>query len=256
MEVEKILLEATKYGGNSESGQKSISASSLVDDPLRLWLRWKHGVPPSDTVTQATIGSLVHLGMEKIIETLEPVVPLTKHLESEVEVGCKMDKGWSFSGTIDILDHETKTIYDVKVVKKYRIEKLRKEEPDDPYIWQLNAYRYMLCRLGVNYRNMKVIGLSCDAGFDFRSGKMTNVLNIVDVPLIEDAYIEDRFNEQAKILNDHIAMDTPPEKCKDTWPRKVNGKTIPVRCVAYCDYSSLCPHFNPKRETVLAAFGC
>ena len=248
MNLERFILEGTQYGGDKEAGRMALSASQLDDDILRIYLRHRYGVMPSEKITMATIGTLVHKGLECLLEE-------NRKIGSEVELEADMPNGWKLTGTADIVDHWNHVIYDVKVIKKYRVTKLKEQGADDPYAWQLNAYRYMIEKeSGIDY-DIKVAALSPDAGFDFKRAEEIPVLQIVDVPRIANEILEEKFSRQVFELMNHIESGTTPERCTDTWPRRVGGKTIPVRCTIYCDFKNVCPRYQPKDETVVASWG-
>ena len=248
MNWEKLLLKSTEYGGDREPGSKSISASQLTAEPLQRWLRYKYGVIPADTISMATIGSLVHMAIEDILEGVDGV-------ESEKDMSVPLENDWLLTGTADIIDHASKEILDIKVVKKYRLTKIKEQGTKDPYVIQLNTYRYLLKQeIGKDY-GMKILALSPDAGFDFKKGILVPTFQIINIPYIPDNEIEQMALDKTNEIQAYIDSDTTPEKCKDTWPRKVGGKTISVRCNTYCSYSKVCPHYNPKPESVIAGWG-
>ena len=246
--IEKIILDGTQYGGNSEPGIKALSASSLNAPVLQNWLRWKHGVLPEDKIKVTNMGSLIHLAIEHLIK---------KHnaredewdIMPEVHLEFPMDNGWDLTGTADIIDYKEGVIYDIKNIKKYRVTKLREQGTKDDYAIQLNAYRFLnKMKTGEDFE-MKVFAMSFDGGMDFRSGVDTPVLQIVDVPYIPDEEIIALFNDQVQKLEYHINEDMVPDQC-DTWVRKIRGKSVPARCLLYCSYSSVCPQYDPRPQTI------
>jgi hypothetical protein len=248
--MEKLILDGTQYGGLKKPEGKSLSASQLNDEPLLVWLRYKYGVRPTEKITMATIGTLVHGGMEAIIKNG------ANRLEAEVELAKKMPCGWTLRGTADIVDRKDKIVYDIKVIKKYRIEKFEQNGIDDPYTWQLNAYRYLLKQSGSEY-DMRLLTLSPDAGLDYKTGIVVPTMRLVPVPYINDADIEEKFRSQVEALKEAIENDKPPKKCQDltSWIRYVNKKKVQTKCLYYCDYRDICPRINEKDENVLSAWG-
>ena len=243
MDLKQFILDITQYGGNQEKEVKAISASQIDTDVLQLWLRYKHGVLPSKDISQAEIGTLGHKGVEsEILDRLiaTDVVP-------EVELEYEMKNDWKLTGTADIVDYECRVIYDLKFIKKYRVEKLQKAIEKDPesdtYIWQMNVYRYLLKKMTGQRFRMVVASLSCDGGFNFRKGIKEPVYQEIDIPILDDGIIESQFNTQVGLMENYLNKDKIPPVCDDVWPRKVAGTTVPVRCLQYCSYKEVCPRY-------------
>lgn len=244
MKWSEVILAATQYGGNTEPGQKSISASSITKPVLIRWLQWKYGVIPQKTVSMATIGSLVHKAIEHI------VINMGTNIEPEKE--CKLDLGddWFLTGTADIVNHIDKEIIDLKIVKTYRVKKLQEAiksgnlESDD-YIVQLNAYRQMI---DPDYK-MRVMALSPDAGYDFKKKTVVPTFQMIDVPEMDAIGIARKAVAE---LRQYIDTDTTPSMCDDVWPRKGVG---PVRCMIYCNYNEVCPYYKPSLSQQMKSIG-
>ena len=256
MDIEKLILKATEYGGDKRAGQKAISASSLNKPLLQLWLRYKYGVIPAEKVTMATLGSLLHLGMEKVCEG-----KFTTEADYEAKLWAN-DEEWKLTGTIDAIelgeDGKPKTIYDWKTIKRYRVETLKKHIEEDPwsddYIVQMNVYAFLIMRKHSVVPEMKIVTLSPDAGLNSRKGIEEPFLEIIDIPDLGMSQVGERVVQTIQDLQWHIKEGSVPPRCEDTWPRKVNGTTVPLRCMYFCSYQGYCPHYNPKPETVTATW--
>jgi hypothetical protein len=119
----------------------------------------------------------------------------------------------------------------------------------------LNAYRTLLDKYNRMDYEIKLFTMSPDAGFNFRNGTKTPILQIIKAPEIDPKEILDHACKMTNELERYIDTGAIPPKCDEVWPRKVKGKTIPVRCVQYCSYRDVCPHYNPKEETSLSGMG-
>jgi len=241
-EIEKILLEATQYGGNSTPGIKAISASQLGSDPQQALLRYKYGVRENKEFGQNTLGSLCHLAFEHIFNKKDNFVV-------EYDVRKPMYKGWIMSGSIDLFDRENKIIYDIKVSKDYTKKKIL-ETFDHQYIIQLSAYKYMLeyCD-NISDVQTKLIFISKDAGFNARTAEETPTLEIMDIEPVWENRIED-------IARNHINFIEAGEErqCSDVWMRRMGSTSVPMRCMMYCNYSDKCKFYNPKPSTAMNAW--
>ena len=244
MNIKKRIMAATGYR-DTEPFVKEISASQLGSDILQIFLRYKYGVPKETEPSVSTMGSLLHLGMEKVLEDIEDV-DTEVHFEKDID-GTE----WKLTGTIDAFDRRCNTIYDWKMVKKYRVQKLEKELETDPYTLQLNAYRILT---GTN-PVMKIVTFSCDAGYDFKTGSVIPVMKVIDVPEIPDELMMQMIKDKVDAVEEHIKNGTTPERCADVWLRKTKNGTVPIRCEQYCSYKKVCKRYNPKPEKVVASWG-
>jgi hypothetical protein len=238
-DIEKIILDATQYSGNSTPGIKAISASQLGSDPQQALLRYKYGVRKNKEFGQNTLGSLIHLAFEHIFSKKDNFVV-------EYDVRKPMYKEWIMSGSIDLFDRENKIIYDIKVSKDYTKKKIL-EEFDHQYIIQLSAYKYMLeyCD-NISDVKTKLIFISKDAGFNARTAEETPTLEIMDIEPLEESYIHDLFVNMVDFIE-----AGEEQQCEDLWFRKIGGKTIPMRCEKYCDYKDVCKQYNPKPTSTM-----
>jgi len=249
MDMKKLILESTQYSGNSDKEIKALSASQLNDDVLRLWLRYKYGVVENDEISMATIGTLVHKGIECIIKE-RAATEDNFNIQSEVDLKMNFENTeWMLTGTADIVDFEERIVYDIKTIKKYRVSKLKNEMMSDDYTIQLNAYRMMLENTIGDRFKMAVLALSPDGGFSARTGNTEQTFEEIEIERIENSVISGMFIDKVKLLEYYIEANEVPQKCEDVWIRKVKGKAIPLRCQQYCSYNSICPYYNPKIET-------
>jgi len=243
-DIEKIILEATEYGGNKNEEAKALSASQLSDDVLRLWLRYKYRVQPSEKIEMNTLGSLVHLGLEQIFKDID-------NFEVEHSIEKKMDNGWSLTGTMDLYDTKKNIIYDWKMIKKYRVKKILEQGTNDPYVVQMNVYRYLT---GSN-PEMYIASFSSDAGVNFKDGSVESVFKLTEVPFIPDEEIEKLFYDQVELLQQYIEPYKTPPQCEDLWPRKIKGEVVKARCAYYCSFKDLCPRYHEKPDITLNSWG-
>jgi len=242
----KKIIEKTQYQGNNKPNVKQISASQFGNELLQIWLRYKYGVPEKNDFNQATIGTLVHIGIQELIKT-EP------EIETEKDVLVKFSNGWSLSGSIDIVDNKEKVLYDIKVTKQYTITLLR-ENPKHHYIWQLSVYRYLMKELTGSDYDIKLLAVLKDGSdFNIRNGYSVPHYEIIDLEPISYKEIEKRFNEIVEQLESYEQIGSYPEQCKNLQIRKLkNGNIIKAKCEILCSYKDVCPYYkqNQRRDKI------
>src|SRR6056300_511436 len=104
-ELIKILENHKWYDNPFDNQENHISASSFANETLELWMS-KYNYPKQEKIGDNTIGSLVHIGMENLINDLRQDRFITE---------ARFKKEFSdyiISGSIDLLDTENKIIYD------------------------------------------------------------------------------------------------------------------------------------------------
>lgn len=223
------------------NGKKHLSASSFSKDPLELWLGLQNYKENAPKLSDATLGSIVHLGLEKIIKELDEY----KYGQLIVEQRIVREmENWTVSGTPDLIDVENKVIYDYKTGKNYSKKMLDKEGSQHSYAIQIAIYNWLL---GGGYE-AKILWLMKDS----KAAESQPVIfeQVIDIMSFDETtdYILEKLN-----LLDAIG-DTMPEKCKDLWPRKVKGMLVNTKCQYYCRYSVSCPHNNPSSAQVISSW--
>jgi hypothetical protein len=152
---------------------------------------------------------------------------------------------FTLSCSIDLIDHEKKVISDFKLTKRYTYEKF---DQNSDYAWQLRFNKYLASKSDPKYSDydLYVIMFLKDFEASFKSDEISPVQYIKVDPLTEADVVE-KLNEEVALLNHHIENDTVPEQCSDLWWRhnKKLGKKEPMRCIKYCSYNKVCPHYKP-----------
>jgi len=244
----QLLLCGTKYGGDSSVERKSISASEFNRPLLQLYYRYKYGIPKQNDIGVNTLGSLVHKGIETILEPRREIL-------TEYSMKYIFDNGWSLTGTADIIDKELKTILDIKFTKhfvgsdmKTKSDYIRANRWKDDYIVQLSVQKYLWYKETEESYNAGLLLLNKDAGLDFKRGKEVPAFEILDCSdmLLSYDEIENRFNNLIEKLTYHIKNNIVPNECEDLMFRKFNGRTIKMRC-KYCAYNKECKYNNSQR---------
>lgn len=226
-EFETKILDATKYTGSGI--KKSLSASAVGNEVLQNWLRVKYGIVDDTELGQNTLGSILHLGMEKVFE----------EDKYKTEHSMKRMLGdYAITGTADMITD--KCIYDYKLTKNYTVKMWNKEPETHGYTIQLNVLRWILDGDGsLGDHDMKLVWFLKDANATKDEPNMI----ISKVPKINiEPIIQEAVNELDGVLD-------VPAKCKDLWPRKIKGATVNMKCKYYCSYNKVCPHYKEPAET-------
>lgn len=189
-------------------------------------------------------GSLIH----ELVSQVDPKVAkrskwlVEEHMELPVET---KSGAWSLSATIDFYEAARKTIYDLKTLQDYAVNKMitGKESgtwsPNipDPYVKQLNLYRYMaheLKRFRVNRLRLQVIGFGrlflTGTTVKYGPKKDLQIYEIPDVPILPKATVEEWIQTEG-----------------DEWFRILFKKeSAPVRSEEYKWLCYSCPFYKSE----------
>jgi hypothetical protein len=240
MDLLNTLRNFEWYDGKDED--KQISASSLANEPLELWLH-KHKFEKNKyELTDATFGSLAHLALEKVFEQTEEFKDGRIILEHRY---FKKLKDYTISGKIDMLDLEKSILWDFKTGKNYSKKMLDKEGKNHRYAIQLSVYRWLLHREDLTAKILWIMK-------DSKAAEREPVFIEQEVELMSFDEVEEYIQSKVDILEAY--GDTMPDKCKDLWPRKVKGALVNTKCMFYCNYSKSCPHNNPTKLEVASTW--
>jgi len=180
-----------------------ISVTQLIDSPRVRVLKSKHyDEIEEDAIDMvwALFGSATHSIIERAAEGVEDYL-------SEVSLEYKL-MGKVLSGTADLYDKKTKTLYDFKVTSSWNIT-----FSPDHWQWeaQLNCYAHMLRAIGYEVKAIKIIAILKDwkrseADRNFSTGKYPQKqIAEVDLPVYSAAAMEKYINRK---MSEHIqAMD-------------------------------------------------
>ena len=234
-DYEKLLVSAASYSGSKTPGNKSISASSLSNDMLQLYLDFKYGKKEGTKFEASHLGSIYQLGVDKACEGNQQYI-------SGKRFRYTLSNGWELSGEIDQIDLVNKVIIDNKVSTATALKKVMTEGLNHQYALQLGVYK-LLANKNLNDSFSTALAFVDKSASYFKptSGQTMNYLNIEthDVATIEQMAI-DKTNQ----LQEYIDNDIMPERCTDLFPFKSKGYTRAMRCIYYCSYSSVCPYNN------------
>tara|TARA_R110002020_G_scaffold220785_2_gene428778 strand:- start:39238 stop:40107 length:870 start_codon:yes stop_codon:yes gene_type:complete len=146
------LVKAVVNDKYSKTGW--ISTTQLIDSPQVRQLKYEHRDEIEEDVVDAIwalFGSATHSIIERAAENCEDYL---SEIPLEIEV-----LGKALSGTADLYDKKSKTLYDFKVTSVWNLVL-----NDDHWQWeaQLNTYAYMLREAGYEVDNIKIIAILKD----------------------------------------------------------------------------------------------
>ena len=230
------FLNATKYSGTREPGDRTISASSLGKEPYYLMLEYLFGKSDDQKQYGAnTTGSIYQLGIDSILKD-NPRYLIAKRMKYVLE------NGWTVSGEIDIYDTEENIIIDDKLLSGGGYESAIKDDIDSDYNLQQAVYKMLLEKVESIYDARAALHTVNKAG----SAAKNNIFKNFELTIHQPETIIDMLVEKTNILQYHIdnhSMPTQPDQICDIYKYgKTNG--VANRCKLYCDYKDKCPQYN------------
>ncbi len=231
--IKGIISKVSFYDGD----KKSLSASSMTKEPLQLWYE-QNDYPKVEALTDATFGSIMHLGMEKMLH--EYFIENEK-MDYQMEVRATREiAGASVSGKPDLVVDGV--IWDFKSGKNYARKMMLKEGKKHPYVIQLSVYNWLL---GGGLAG-KILWLMKDS----KAIEGEEVFIEDDIELLTLEETEQLILEKIESIKQYDANTMPPE-CKDLWLRNYKGEVIKQKCKLYCSFRDSCTYYNePVSKTV------
>ena len=261
--IKDIVLSGTEYvsGYINTDDRYVISASMIGKEPLQNYLSILHGKVHNEEINDSTLGSVFHLGMEKIM--IDYKVRANHDIWGiEHSMHVLLQNGWIISGTADLITEEENNhyaIHDYKLSKTYAKTMMKKELATHDYTKQLQVLEFLF--INNNKRPTLINGstvLACE--FFVKDAKAINFESThetIIVPnkkgTVEHNASTEMEKEIIKItdeLQTYLESGTVPPQCSDLWWRVNKGKRIPIKCMLYCSHGSagLCPYYDPKNQ--------
>lgn len=240
-----VLKKYKWYDNPHSENEKHISASSFPNETLEIWFGI-HGYEREEKLSDATLGSLVHLGMERIFTEENYKTDMRYIIEQRY---ASTIDGMLVSGSPDLIDTKDKIIYDYKTSKNYSKKMLAKEGKYHRYAIQLAIYKWLISpTLGEDY-TCKILWIMKDSS----APKGEPVFVEQEIEIMTMSEIQDYMSEKIKVLNAYD-KDNMPSKCKDLWTRNINKSLVNTKCHYYCSYKKVCPHFKSSTKESIAAW--
>ena len=217
------IKQTTLYTGSIEPEDKSLSASSFNLEPQQLVLRYKYGnIEPDWSFNESVFGSIAHLGFESIFKD-------NPRYECEAK-GITTINGWAITGSIDLLDKESKSIYDWKILNSNSFKKAINKES---YIANMSIYKLLF----PEYNKTFLFAIN-------KCGKSSNKSFYDIINVSDNIWSSEQTNDRIVDLTTNIEQwllesKTIPE-CK-VWQFGRTKQGRPAKCELYCSWRDVCP---------------
>lgn len=234
-----MLLEASGYSGNKKAGEKIISASSLGNDDLQLFLDYKHGKKEDTKFEASNLGSIYQLGVDLACQGNEQYRSSTRYTHV-------LPNGWTVSGETDQEDLINKVIIDNKTSTGTALKKVKSEGKDHQYALQLAVYKYLIWKnTGEDFSGALAF---VDKGASYFKPTSGDTMNLVEVETYNYEEVEEMLIQKTNKLQEFIDLDVEPDMCANRFPYTSRGVTKPMRCLYYCSFNDKCRHFRQDTQ--------
>ena len=262
--TEKVVLAGTKYERGFEPPEDAyvISASMIGKEPLQNYLSILYGTQDQDVISDNTLGSVFHRGMQEIVlDTIKTGAgDGEEHVLVEHNMHMILPNEWYLSGTADLIIRHadgTSRIEDHKLTKSYALKMIKKGLANHDYTQQLQGLDLLNWNENPFPEESKVqselvINVFCkDAKAIDKEPTFTPIL----APNESIMNTKEKIVEITNSLQSYIEAGEIPPVCPDVWLRKLkNGTTIPTKCALYCSHgkAGICPHYKPDTREAAA----
>lgn len=251
-DYEQMLLTASAYTGNTKPGMRKFSASSLGNDTLQNYYKFKFGSKETTKYGANTIGSIYQLGVDSAAnlynKSLMVQAPDDRYT-SGLRLNQTLDNGWEISGEMDQIDNELKVIFDNKVSTATTIKKIREEGKRHGYALQLGVYKWLMWKeTGELYQTALPV---TDKGHSHFKTNKNECLEFIEVETFCPEDIEAMLYDKTKELQQFIDLDEEPEECQNLWIMARKGqKPKRMKCMYYCDQNKNCKYYDVSRVAI------
>jgi len=273
MNFEQRLMEATKYNSRFLPGTIRYSASMRGADPVQNALRISFPEESQTNIGMNTIGTIFHAGMDALISDKKLLFDKSTMPEHYMGHVVQIDSvSCALHGTADLIlvgtdseDQAIRTIeiIDYKLTSSYQMKALheKREETAARYLPQLQMLLYLFFSplrddIDADENDRVHIILSNtffvrDAMFS-RKQRVFEKTNWVDeVFTMKEVHamladIQSEIFDEVREMHDAVADNRLKDGCKDRWIRKIDGVTVPTKCVWYCSVKDNCPFYKSE----------
>lgn len=228
------VLRGVEFYSGDKGDANRVSVSEVAGgNLLQSYLMRTKNYTKTTKLTQATIGNLADIGLRSLAIDCS----LGESVQSGTRVLKVLSNGTTLSGECDLIDHENKIIYDLKITKMFAYQQIKKEGSSHHYSVQLNYYRLLY---GSDYRMALVLGLKDQSDVKTSKAYMEEAFVLHEVATIDDKQLIDRANKYSTDLKAMIdGAIKPPSKCEDTWGND-------MKCKYYCEVKEVCSYAKSK----------
>jgi len=243
----KTILKATQYSG-SRGNERILSASSIENDILPIYLKIKYGSEKKDELSQSTIGTLLHSGVDEAFKG---------QANTNIALRRKMPINHDFmlSGETDIEFYEEDTnilnIIDNKCIKYSTYEDIVSGKSSD-YLTQLKAYEY----LAKNVDKRKYSKIKVYLAMYFKDGTKFGKKPIPDFLLVNFTnrlITDDEFRDKIDSITEQLDMyltdeKLVPDECSKLYWNRATEPAKKQRCISFCDVNGVCPYYKKQKK--------
>lgn len=228
------VLRGVEFYSGDKGDANRVSVSEVAGgNLLQSYLMRTKNYTKVDKLSQATIGNLADIGLRSLA--------IDGSLGDSVQSGARVLKvlsnGMTLSGECDLIDHDNKIIYDLKITKMFAYQQIKKEGALHHYAVQLNYYRLLY---GEDYRMVLVLGLKDQSDVETSKSYMEEAFVLHEVERIDNDMLKNMATSYSNSLKGMIdGYVTVPNKCSDTWGND-------MKCKYYCEVKSVCPYAKSK----------
>lgn len=228
------VLRGVEFYSGDKGDVNRISVSEVAGgNILQSYLMRTKNYTNTKKLSQATIGNIADIGLR----SLAMDGSLGDSIQSGVRTFNVLPNGVVLSGECDLIDHDNKIIYDLKITKMFAYQQIKKEGSSHHYAVQLNYYRLLY---GKDYRMALVLGLKDQSDVETSKSYLAEAFALHEVENIDDKQLIDRANKYGAELKEMIEGDMkPPNKCEDTWGND-------MKCKYYCEVKEVCDYAKNK----------
>ncbi len=253
--VKQTIIEGTQYKNAArDENPLYISASMIGSNELQNFLTIVNEPIAETDITDATLGTILHKGMEAYV--LEQTKKSTEPPLVEFSMKMILNNGWLLTGTADLItkvSNDHYIIHDYKFVKSYALKMYRedKQKAKHSYTLQMNALKLLFKNYmnSLGYENIRIDIQIHYFLKDANKMKDEPSYEIVYPPELSSEEMIDIVVEKTNSLNEYIINGEVPPECsdQDKWFRKVKGTAVPTRCMKYCSQGKAgnCKYYNP-----------
>lgn len=224
----RCLTLPTIYATSKDREWQGKPSTTQLLQPFRLsYLKIKHDyyVRPEDRAFQI-LGVRAHAVLELNAKLAG--------LMNEMKLQGRTD----ITGILDLLepDEQIENGYVLTDYKTWASAKIKNFTPQDQTVFQLNHYRLIVDEiLSPGYvTRMQIQIIVRDGGTQSAYvNKVTKRIATLEIPFMQNQYIQEYFDERAAKLLSYINGDTLPPVCDENWNWK--------RCKDYCECFEFCP---------------
>ncbi len=220
------------------------STTEILNLDQQIWLKRNRGyyIHPEELIWR-TFGTAFHKVLEAVGDN------------ENFEVGKKPFRieiifGYYLTGLFDLFEKTRAILWDYKTIKTYAVKKLKAGDfSDSTYQMQLNIYNIYA---KVEARQLMIEAIVKDWTQTIQDREGIHPVEDISIPILSNGKVEEFVQERFKTIieNQNNPSTIKPCQDKDLWfPKNPKSPDYgkPLRCMRYCDVSSVCEQYLQRR---------